>query len=337
MSSQDANDRCLSHGLGSDSRGTLESRSCGRTSISHGTSNRLEMLAVILALKNVLADLRGHHVLVHSDNTSVVSYLNHQGGLRSRPLCKLASQIPPVVPKEVSLWVAYIPGAHNIGADILPYSSGLRPGEWGSTPSGGADMEARVDLFMSREMSHCPLWFSLTHPAPPRPDAMMQTWPRLCLYTFPPIALLPRVLERVCQDRVLLLLIALRWPGRVWLPDLISLLDGPPLELPIRRVCPMQGPRYFTPTRNCGNCGLGLWGGPAHRLRSLNRDCETILHSRAPSTRKLYALKWKVSLHGVVTISWTPVTAQSVQCWSSCKMIDCRASPVHFKGLLWRP
>ncbi len=55
--------------------------------------NRLEMLAVFLALKNFLADLKGHHVLVHSDNTSVVSYLNHQGGLRSRPLCKLACQI----------------------------------------------------------------------------------------------------------------------------------------------------------------------------------------------------------------------------------------------------
>ncbi len=41
--------------------------------------NRLEMLAVFLALKNFQADLRGYHVLVHSDNTSVVSYLNHQG------------------------------------------------------------------------------------------------------------------------------------------------------------------------------------------------------------------------------------------------------------------
>ncbi len=55
--------------------------------------NRLDMLAVFLALKNFLTDLRGHHVLVRSDNTSVVSYINHQGGLRSRPLCKLACQI----------------------------------------------------------------------------------------------------------------------------------------------------------------------------------------------------------------------------------------------------
>ncbi len=41
--------------------------------------NRLEMLAVFLALKNFLENLSGHHVLVRSDNTSVVSYINHQG------------------------------------------------------------------------------------------------------------------------------------------------------------------------------------------------------------------------------------------------------------------
>ncbi|XP_043120232.1 uncharacterized protein LOC122362727 [Puntigrus tetrazona] len=33
-----------------------------------------------------LPDLRGHHVLLHSDNTAVVSYINHQGGLCSRLL-----------------------------------------------------------------------------------------------------------------------------------------------------------------------------------------------------------------------------------------------------------
>ncbi len=88
---------------------------------------------------------------------------------------------------------------------------------------------------MSRETSHCPLWFSLTHPAPLAMDAMAQTWPRLHLYAFPPIALLPGVLERVRRDQVLLLLIAPRWPGRVWFPDLISLLDGPPLVLPVKK------------------------------------------------------------------------------------------------------
>ncbi len=45
--------------------------------------------------------------------------------------------------------------------------------------------QAQVDLFASRETSHYPLWFSLTHPAPLGLGAMVQTWPRLRLYAFP--------------------------------------------------------------------------------------------------------------------------------------------------------
>ncbi len=147
------------------------------------------MLAVFLALKNFLADLRGYHVLVHSDHTSVVSYINHQGGLWSRPLCKLVCQILLwSQDKLLSLRAAYILGAHNIGADILS-RQGLRPREW-RRHSEVVELiwrefsQAQVDLFASRETSHCPLWFSLTHPAPLGLDAMVQTWPRLHLYAF---------------------------------------------------------------------------------------------------------------------------------------------------------
>ncbi len=55
--------------------------------------NWLEMLAVFRVLKHFLPDLRDRHVLVRTDNTAVVSYINHQGGLRSRPLYRLAYQI----------------------------------------------------------------------------------------------------------------------------------------------------------------------------------------------------------------------------------------------------
>ncbi len=36
-----------------------------------------------------------------------------------------------------------------------------------------------VDPFATRQILHCPLWLSLTHPAPLGLDAMVQTWPRL--------------------------------------------------------------------------------------------------------------------------------------------------------------
>ncbi|KAJ8002107.1 hypothetical protein DPEC_G00176370 [Dallia pectoralis] len=96
--------------------------------------NWLEMLAVYQALKHFLPDLRGHHVLVRSDNTSVVFYINHQGGLRSRPLYNLARQVLLWFHgKLLSLRTIFIPGYLNQGADTLS-RQGPRPGSGDSIP-----------------------------------------------------------------------------------------------------------------------------------------------------------------------------------------------------------
>ncbi|KAI2655945.1 hypothetical protein H4Q32_012739 [Labeo rohita] len=174
---------------------------------------------VTLATDASLTNLRDHHVLVRTNNTSVVSYINHQGGLHSRPLYKLAQQI--------------------LGADILSRQE-PRPGEWRLHPEVVELIwrvfgQAQVDLFVTQETSQCHLWFYLSHQGSLGLDAMVQTWPRLRLYAFPLITLLPGVLERVRQDGISLLLVAPFWPGRVWFSDLIALLDGSPWEIPVRR------------------------------------------------------------------------------------------------------
>ncbi len=133
--------------------------------------NCLEMLAVFRALKHFLPDLRNHNVLVCTDNTAVVSYINHQGGPHSRPLYKLAHQILVwSQDKFLSLRAVYIPGNLNVGADILS-RQGPRPGEWRLHPEVVKQIwrvfgQAQVDLFATHQTLHCPLWYSLTHPAP---------------------------------------------------------------------------------------------------------------------------------------------------------------------------
>ncbi len=52
-----------------------------------------------------------------------------------------------------------------------------------------------VDPFATRQISHCPLWLPLTHPAPLGLDAMVQTWPRLRVsFRMPRLEHLPQVL-----------------------------------------------------------------------------------------------------------------------------------------------
>ncbi|KAL0155412.1 hypothetical protein M9458_049675, partial [Cirrhinus mrigala] len=204
--------------------------------------NCLEMLAVFRALKHFLLDLIGHHVLVRTDNTAVVYYINHQRGLRSRPLYKLAHQILVwSQDKLLSLRAVHVPGHLNMGADILS-RQGLRPGEWMLHPKVVKQIwrvfgQAQVDFFATQENAQCPHWYSLTHLGL---DAMVQTWPRL--YAFPPITLLPGVLERVCRDGVRLLLVAPYWLAQAWFSDLISLLDGSPCPGYIPKV-PSAAPR----------------------------------------------------------------------------------------------
>ncbi len=55
--------------------------------------NCLEMLAVSQACQFFLPDIQGQHVLVHSDSRSVVSYINHQGGLVLKRLCTLTNYL----------------------------------------------------------------------------------------------------------------------------------------------------------------------------------------------------------------------------------------------------
>ncbi|CAM4662369.1 unnamed protein product [Leuciscus chuanchicus] len=236
--------------------------------------NRLEMLAVFRALRSFITDLRGHLVLVHTDNTSVVAYINHQGGLRSRPLSNLARHILLWSQgKLLSLRAAYIPGVQNIGADTLS-RQGPRPGEWRLHPEVVELIwrefgQAQVDLFASRETSHCPLWFSLTHPAPLGLDAM---GPGLPASDSPALAGQSMV-SRSCVP-----------PRRA--SSGVTCQEGPSV--------PSRGLNISPPPRTVEPVGLASEGAQLIESGLSTEVVETILQSRAPSTRKLYALKWRV-------------------------------------------
>ncbi len=67
----------------------------GKTVIWVGSAHPCPCLeaAQILAVKTSLPALKGHHALVSLDNMVVVALINHQGGLKSYSLHRLAQQL----------------------------------------------------------------------------------------------------------------------------------------------------------------------------------------------------------------------------------------------------
>ncbi|KAI2646170.1 ORF V: Enzymatic polyprotein [Labeo rohita] len=256
--------------------------------------NCLEMLAVFRALKHFLPDLRDRHVLVRTDNTSVVSYINHQGGLRSRPLYKLAHQILVwSQDKLLSLRAVYVPGHLNLGADILS-RQGPRPGEWMLHPEVVKQIwrvfgPAQVDLFATRENTQCPLCSpgAGCHGA----DVAEATSVR-----FSPDRSAPGSSRESAPGRGVPSSSSpvLAGPSMVLGPDFsprrLSLGDSR------QERSPLTGRGLHSSPPAGAVEALGVASEGAHLLASgLSTEVvETILQSRAPSTRKLYALKWKL-------------------------------------------
>ncbi len=202
--------------------------------------NCLELLAVRLALRRFKGLLHDKHVLVRTDNTATVAYINHQGGLRSRRLSQLARHLLLWSQKHLrSLRAVHIPGELNRAADELSRQPAL-PGEWRLHPEVVQLIwrrfgDAQVDLFASPDTFHCQLFYSLSE-GTLGTDALAHSWPRgLRKYAFPPVSLLAQILCKVREDEEQVLLVAPYWPNRTWFPELMLLATAPPWQIPLRR------------------------------------------------------------------------------------------------------
>ena len=196
--------------------------------------NCLEMLAVHNALTRFCPHIKDQHVVVRSDNTAVVSYINRQGGLGSSSLFRLAERLLIWAQRNLrSLRAVHVPGTLNLGPDRLSRNN-VPTGEWSLHPQTVRLLwqrfgRAEVDLFASPENAHCPVFFSKND------SALSHMWPHCPLYAFPPVSLLPQVLERVREVKCPVLLVAPFWASQAWFPALMQLADSAPWPIPLRR------------------------------------------------------------------------------------------------------
>ncbi len=164
--------------------------------------------------------------------------------------------------------------------------------------------KAEVDLFASKDNSHCPAYYSKDR------DALAHDWPNLLLYAFPPIALLPQVVRRIREQGHKVLLVAPLWRNQPWLSELTQLLTAAPWPVPLRQA-PLSGERnnMAPSTRAVGSLPLAAQREPTGLPE---RVLNTISEARAPSTRRLYALKWSVFSTWCLNRGENPSTSELV-------------------------
>ncbi len=178
--------------------------------------NCLELLAVWLALRRFKMLLHEKDVLVCTDNTATVAYINQQC-LCSRRMSQLARHLLLWSQKHLrSLRAVHVPGELNRAADKLSHQPAL-PGEWRLHPEvlqliWRCFGDAQVDLFASPDMFHCQLFFSLSE-GTLGTDALAHSWSLgLRKYAFPPVSLLAQTLCKVREDEEQVLLVRLTGP-----------------------------------------------------------------------------------------------------------------------------
>ena len=228
--------------------------------------NYLELKAVLLALKEFQDLCSNKIVLVATDNTTVVAYINKEGGMKSGPLCSLLWRILTwCTRKQVTLKARHISGHLNVIADKLSRLGQTIQTEWSLLPKVFQMICSRwhqpqVDLFATRFNNKLPLFVS---PVPDSlaiaVDALSMPWEDLDAYAFPPTAILGKVVEKLLDTPFKrIILIAPGWPNMPWFWDLVTMSSQIPLSLPCLPNLLSQ-PFNQIPHRNLTNLNLHAW------------------------------------------------------------------------------
>ena len=212
--------------------------------------NAQEMLAALYGIKTFAKDRSHVHILLLSDNVTVVTYINHPGGTRSKLLVQLVKVLWEwCLERHIIITAQHLPGLQNVQADFMsrhltdrtdwilnPWIFNILNIWWGPFTT---------DLFATWLSTQLPHFFSW------RPnlealatDALFQDWQHLRGFVHPPWCLIGRVLQKVRFQGVTLTLIAPVWPSQAWYPSLLLLLVDFPVLLP-------QGPATIIPSPNC--------------------------------------------------------------------------------------
>ena len=163
-----------------------------------------------------------------SDNSTLIQYINRQGGTLSPQLCYKTLELWQLAIKNIiSLKGAYIAGSLNILRDSSVTQDFSYFGETD-------DQSFCFVSFHNKKMDIFCTWDH--HPQSLAVDAFSMSWNQMFAYEFPPICLIPEVSQYRGLGQCQVILIAPQWPRRHWYPDLLEMCIANSIKLRLRQV-----------------------------------------------------------------------------------------------------
>ena len=196
--------------------------------------NVLELKAVFLALRHFKDQCQDQTVLVATDNSTVVAYINKQGGTHSDVRAPVENH--DLVPSF----------SHHIKSQAHSRVSECDGRPTFQVESGAVDRMVTTSTGVQTDLPKVvhPPRGPICHSSEPQAstvrvsdpkawdiDALNINWTGLTAYAYPPTALLHRVIQKIRQCNCLIILIAPGWPGMPWFWDLVQLSTEIPLVL----------------------------------------------------------------------------------------------------------
>lgn len=199
--------------------------------------NFLELTAIFKGLKSFAMLLRNLNILIRTDNTTALSYINKMGSVKFEKLDKLSHQIWKwCESRNLWLFASYINSKDNFVADELSRKSSLDT-EWSLTTITFKHIVSHfgnpeIDLFASRENFKCERYVSWSKDAKAIAiDAFTVDWSRYFFFAFPPFSLILRCIQKLINDKAEGIFVVPNWPGQAWYPLFQRLVRGELLAL----------------------------------------------------------------------------------------------------------
>ncbi|HJS83402.1 MAG TPA: DNA N-6-adenine-methyltransferase, partial [Nitrososphaera sp.] len=204
------------------------------------TSNVRELSAILLALQSFATKAKWENctLRVRTDNKVAMSYVNRMGG-REPHLSRIVEEIHSFcLSRNVLLTADYIPGRENVIADHLSRlesdwtESRLNPDifqliqtQWGPFS---------LDAMAMAVNTQCPRYVSLRYdPGCIYTDFLGRPLDhKENAFVNPPFSMIPRILRKIEEEKLTLVLIVPVWPAQSWWPTVWTLCSDWPLLLP---------------------------------------------------------------------------------------------------------